>query len=118
MPIYTSRDTHKTRKPLFPQLETTKPQKLKIEGKNIPKNSNFLKSPVSRIVLRLFTGVVLKVVAFVFMGVDVLGKTFSGSESEFSRFWGVTGFFDNRGINIFWFSAKILVRSDIISDTF
>ena len=43
--------------------------------------------------LRLFTGVVLEVVVFVFLGVDVvLGKTFFGSESDFSRFWRVTGY--------------------------
>ena len=38
-------------------------------------------------VLRLFTGVVLEVVAFAFVGVKIVfGKLFSGSESEFSRF--------------------------------
>ena len=40
--------------------------------------------------LRLFTGVILEVDAFIFIGVEVvLGKTFSGSESEFSTFGGL-----------------------------
>ena len=35
VPNYTARDTYKTRKPLFSQLEATKPhEKLKFEGKN------------------------------------------------------------------------------------
>ena len=37
MPNYTSRDRHKTQKPLFPQLETTTPlKKLKIEETIFP----------------------------------------------------------------------------------
>ena len=73
----------------------------------------------ARYVLRLFTGVVLEVVAFVLIGVDVvIGSTFSGSESEFSRFSVVVGFSTSGAISFnisFWFSARILVRSDIIS---
>ena len=38
--------------------------------------------------LRLFTGVFLKVIALVFIGVDVVfGRMFSASESELSKFW-------------------------------
>ena len=61
--------------------------------------------------LRLFTGVVLEVVAFVFIGVEVvLRKTFSGSEAEFSRFWTVAGFLTAGAISLnisFWFSARL-----------
>ena len=70
-------------------------------------------------VTTIFTGVVLEVVAFVFIGVDVvLGKTFSESESEFSKFWRVTDFLTAGAISFNtsgWFSAKIVVRWDMIS---
>ena len=47
VPNYTARDMHKTRKPFFPQLETTKPlKKLKIEEKLF---RNFFEVSVSRI---------------------------------------------------------------------
>ena len=69
--------------------------------------------------LRLVTGVVLEVVAFVFIGVEVvLGKMFSGSESEFSRIWRVTGFVTAGAISVnipFWFLAKLSLHDDLFS---
>ena len=58
VPNYTSRDSHKARKPLFLQLETTKPlKKLKIEMKISEIFYRFfLKSPVSRIVRKNVKG--------------------------------------------------------------
>ena len=68
-------------------------------------------------ILRLLTGVVLEVVAFILIEVDVVfGRTVSGSESEFSKFWTDVGFLTTGAINFsisFWFSAMILVRSGI-----
>ena len=73
-----------------------------------------------RCVLRLFTGVVLELVAvWVLTGVDVLvTETFSGSESESWTFkWTVCFLFKGAiSLNIsFWFSASIFVKSDMIS---
>ena len=69
--------------------------------------------------LRPHNGVVLEVVTFVLIRVDVVfGRTFSGSESECSKFWTDVGFLTTGAINFsisFWFSAGILVRSDMIS---
>ena len=43
--------------------------------------------------LRLFIGVILDVVAFVFSGVDVRAtEIFSGSESKFAKAWWSEGF--------------------------
>ena len=69
--------------------------------------------------LRIFTGVVLEVVTFVLIGVDVVfRRTFSGSDSECFKFWTDIGFLTTGAISFsisFWFSARILVRSDVIS---
>ena len=52
------------------------------------------------------------------IGVYVLvGRTFSGSESVFSKFWRLTGFLLDVVISFnicFWFAATILARSDMI----
>ena len=76
----------------------------------------------NKIVLRLFTLVVLELVAFVLTGVDVLAtEVFSGSESESWLFrWtnGANGFLFNGAMSFsisFWFSAIIFAKSDIIS---
>ena len=70
--------------------------------------------------LRLFTGVVLGIVAvFDFTGVDVLAtETSPGSESESWLFEQDGCFLFNGAISLsisFWFSASISVRSDLIS---
>ena len=71
--------------------------------------------------LRLFTGVILLVVAvvLVFIGVDVaFSGMFSGSESVSSEVFIMAGFLVTGAISFsisFWFSASILVRSVIIS---
>ena len=71
--------------------------------------------------LRLFTGVILLVVAvdLVFIGVDVtFSGMFSGSESVSSEALTRVCFLVTGAISFsisFWFSAKILVRSVIIS---
>ena len=72
-------------------------------------------------VLRLLTGVILRVVAvvLVFIGVDVaFSGMFSGSESVSSDALASACFLVTGAISFnisFWFSARILVRSDIIS---
>ena len=71
--------------------------------------------------LRLFAGVVLELVAVCafLTGVDVVAtETFSGSESESWAFMWTVCFLFKGAISLsisFWFSAKILVRSDMIS---
>ena len=71
--------------------------------------------------LRLLTGVILRVVAvvLVFIGVDVtFSGMFSGSESVSSDALASACFLVTGAISFnisFWFSARILVRSDIIS---
>ena len=71
--------------------------------------------------LRLFTGVILRVVAvvLVLIGVEVaFSGTFSDSESVSSVAVMTVCFLDVGAISFnisFWISAKILVRSDIIS---
>ena len=72
-------------------------------------------------VLRLLTGVILRAVAvvLVFIGVDVaFSGMFSGSESVSSDALASACFLVTGAISFnisFWFSARILVRSDIIS---
>ena len=77
-----------------------------------------LRTPVT--MLRLFTGVILKLVAIVVLtGIDVLAtEVFSGSESESWSLVQLRRFLLEDAINLsicFWFSAKIFVRSDKIS---
>ena len=77
-----------------------------------------LRTPVT--MLRLFTGVVLELVAIVVLtGVDVLAtEVFSGSESESWSLVQMRQFLLKGAINLgtsFWFSANIFDRSDKIS---
>ena len=70
--------------------------------------------------LRLFTGVVLELVANVVLtGVDILAtEIFSGSESESCSLTQVVRFLLKGAINLsisFWISASIFDRSDKIS---
>ena len=72
------------------------------------------------IVLRLFTGVVLGLVAVcILTGVDVLvTETFSGSESESWTFMWTVCFLFKGAISLsisFWFYASIFAKSDMIS---
>ena len=84
-----------------------------------PRFVESLRTPVT--MLRLFTGVILLVVAvdLVFIGVDVaFSGMFSGSESVSSEALTRVCFLVTGAISFsisFWFSAKILVRSVIIS---
>ena len=83
-------------------------------------NAFYIWISFSSCVLRLFTGVVLELVAvWALTGVDVLvTETFSGSESESWTSVRTVCFLFKGAISLsisFWFSASIFVKSDIPS---